>query len=65
MLGLCLVEVSPHPQGMPLPSFSVSNEFAAGPSDACCSWFTAEDTEGLDLNRQPWAYDALVRTFRS
>jgi hypothetical protein len=21
MLGLCLVEVSPHPQGMPLPAF--------------------------------------------
>ena len=30
MLGLCLVEVSPHPQGMPLRLFSVSSGFAAG-----------------------------------
>ncbi len=50
MLGLCLVEVAPHPQGMPLPSFSVSSGIAAGRSDACCSWFPDEDAEVLDLN---------------
>jgi hypothetical protein len=53
MLGLCLVEVSPHPQGMPLSSFSVSSGIAAGRSGACCSWLADEVTEGLGRNGPP------------
>jgi len=50
MLGLCLVEASPHRRGMPLASFSVSSGFAAGQTDACCLWFTGEVSEGLERN---------------
>jgi hypothetical protein len=53
MLSLCLVEVSPHPQGMPLPAFSISSGFAAGRPDVCCSWLTDEITEVLDPNGPP------------
>ena len=57
MLGLGLVEVSPHAQGTPPTSFSISNGCVAGQSDATSSW----STEGI---RKAWAYDAQAGSYR-
>ena len=45
MLGLGLVEVSPHARVTPPSSFSISNGSVAGQSDASSSW-PAEKYEG-------------------
>ena len=38
---------------MSLTSFSVSSGIPIGRSDACCSWFAGEATEGLGRNEPP------------